>query len=94
MVSEGWRLSDFLAFADEYQITYTIQDKLGNVIPSDKYDAYKDSVIQNQSRKPGDRILTNVTQKITLNVEYKTEEKPSDDKKDEKKDEKKDDNNN
>ena len=38
MVSEGWRLSDFLAFADEYQITYTIQDKLGNVIPSDKYD--------------------------------------------------------
>lgn len=86
MVSEGWRLSDFLAFADEYQITYTIQDKLGNVIPSDKYDAYKDSVIQNQSRKPGDRILTNVTQKITLNVEYKTEEKPSDDKKDGKKD--------
>ena len=86
MVSEGWRLSDFLAFADEYQITYTIQDKLGNVIPSDKYDAYKDSVIQNQSRKPGDRILTNVTQKITLNVEYKTEEKPSDDKKDDKKD--------
>ena len=88
MVSEGWRLSDFLAFADEYQITYTIQDKLGNVIPSDKYDAYKDSVIQNQSRKPGDRILTNVTQKITLNVEYKTEEKPSDDKKDDKKDDK------
>ena len=86
MVSEGWRLSDFLAFADEYQIIYTIQDKLGNVIPSDKYDAYKDSVIQNQSRKPGDRILTNVTQKITLNVEYKTEEKPSDDKKDDKKD--------
>ena len=86
MVCEGWRLSDFLAFADEYQITYTIQDKLGNVIPSDKYDAYKDSVIQNQSRKPGDRILTNVTQKITLNVEYKTEEKPSDDKKDGKKD--------
>ena len=86
MISEGWRLSDFLAFADEYQITYTIQDKLGNVIPSDKYDAYKDSVIQNQSRKPGDRILTNVTQKITLNVEYKTEEKPSDDKKDDKKD--------
>ena len=88
MVSEGWRLSDFLAFADEYQITYTIQDKLGNAIPSDKYDAYKDSVIQNQSRKPGDRILTNVTQKITLNVEYKTEEKPSDDKKDDKKDDK------
>ena len=86
MVSEGWRLSDFLAFADEYQITYTIQDKLGNVIPSDKYDAYKDSVIQNQSRKPGDRILTNVTQKLTLYVEYKTEEKPSDDKKDDKKD--------
>lgn len=86
MVSEGWRLSDFLAFADEYQITYVIQDKLGNVIPSDKYDAYKDSVIQDQSRKSGDRILTNVTQKITLNVEYKTEEKPSDDKKDDKKD--------
>ena len=86
MVSEGWRLSDFLAFADEYQITYVIQDKLGNVIPSDKYDAYKDCVIQDQSRKSGDRILTNVTQKITLNVEYKTEEKPSDDKKDDKKD--------
>ena len=85
MVSEGWRLSDFLAFADEYQITYVIQDKLGNIIPSDKYDAYKDSVIQDQSRKSGDRILTNVTQKITLNVEYKTEEKPSDDKKDDKK---------
>ena len=73
MVSEGWSLSDFLAFADEYQITYVIQDKLGNIIPSDKYDAYKDSVIQDQSRKSGDRILTNVTQKITLNVEYKTE---------------------
>ena len=85
MVSEGWRLSDFLAFADEYQITYVIQDKLGNIIPSDKYDAYKDSVIQDQSRKSGDRILANVTQKITLNVEYKTEEKPSDDKKDDKK---------
>ena len=85
MVSEGWRLSDFLAFADEYQITYVIQDKLGNIIPSDKYDAYKDSVIQDQSRKSGDRILTNVTQKITLNAEYKTEEKPSDDKKDDKK---------
>ena len=85
MVSEGWRLSDFLAFADEYQITYVIQDKLGHIIPSDKYDAYKDSVIQDQSRKSGDRILTNVTQKITLNVEYKTEEKPSDDKKDDKK---------
>ena len=85
MVSEGWRLSDFLAFADEYQITYVIQDKLGNIIPNDKYDAYKDSVIQDQSRKSGDRILTNVTQKITLNVEYKTEEKPSDDKKDDKK---------
>ena len=85
MVSEGWSLSDFLAFADEYQITYVIQDKLGNIIPSDKYDAYKDSVIQDQSRKSGDRILTNVTQKITLNVEYKTEEKPSDDKKDDKK---------
>ena len=85
MVSEGWRLSDFLAFADEYQITYVIQDKLGNIIPSDKSDAYKDSVIQDQSRKSGDRILTNVTQKITLNVEYKTEEKPSDDKKDDKK---------
>lgn len=84
MVSEGWRLSDFLAFAEEYQITYVIQDKLGNVIPSDKYDAYKDSVIQDQSRKSGDRILTNVTQKITLNVEYKTEEKTSDDKKDDK----------
>ena len=75
MVNEGWTLSDFLAFADEYQLTYIIQDSTGTTIPESEYSNLGSTVIISQSRKVGDRILTNVTQKIMLNTVYKSNDK-------------------
>ena len=74
MVNEGWTLNDFIAFANEYELTYIIIDSNETTIPSSKYDKYKDAIIIDQSRKAGDRILSNVTQKITLNVVYEPDE--------------------
>ncbi len=75
MVNEGWTLSDFLAFADEYQLTYIIQDSTGTTIPESEYSNLGSAIIISQSRKVGDRILTNVTQKIMLNTVYKSNDK-------------------
>ena len=74
MVNEGWTLNDFIAFANEYELTYIIIDSNETTIPSSEYDKYKDAIIIDQSRKAGDRILSNVTQKITLNVVYEPDE--------------------
>ena len=68
MVSEGWSLSDFIAFAEEYNLTFIIQDSTGATIPESEYNNFLSATITDQSRKAGDRILNNVTQKITINA--------------------------
>ena len=75
MVEEGWNLKDFLAFSEEYNLTFIIQDKNDNVIPKEKYNDFENIAIINQSRKVGDRILNNVTQKITINTTLEIPEK-------------------
>ena len=79
MVSEGWSLSDFIAFAEEYKLTFIVQDSTGATIPESEYNNYSSATITNQSRKAGDRILSNVTQKITINATIKSEEPKNDD---------------
>lgn len=80
MVSEGWSLSDFIAFAEEYSLTFTIQDSNGTTIPESEYNNFSSAIITDQSRKAGDRILSNVTQKITINATLNTgENKDNDD---------------
>lgn len=78
MVNEGWTLNDFLAFSEEYKLTYTILDKNGKIIPKEKYNNFVSSIILNQSRKAGDRILNNVTQKITINAIYELDKDNND----------------
>lgn len=79
MVSEGWSLSDFIAFAEEYKLTFIVQDSTGATIPESEYNNYSSATITDQSRKVGDRILSNVTQKITINATIKSEEPKDDD---------------
>lgn len=79
MVSEGWSLSDFIAFAKEYKLTFIVQDSTGATIPESEYNNYSSATITDQSRKAGDRILSNVTQKITINATIKSEEPKDDD---------------
>ena len=79
MVSEGWSLSDFIAFAEEYKLTFIVQDSTGATIPESEYNNYSSTTITDQSRKAGDRILSNVTQKITINATIKSEEPKNDD---------------
>lgn len=79
MVSEGWSLSDFIAFAEEYKLTFIVQDSTGATIPESEYNNYYSATITDQSRKAGDRILSNVTQKITINATIKSEEPKDDD---------------
>ncbi len=79
MVSEGWSLSDFIAFAEEYKLTFIVQDSTGATIPESEYNNYSSATITDQSRKAGDRILSNVTQKITINATIKSEEPKNDD---------------
>lgn len=79
MVSEGWSLSDFIAFAEEYKLTFIVQDSTGATIPESEYNNYSSATITDQSRKAGDRILSNVTQKITINATIKSEEPKDDD---------------
>ncbi len=74
MVSEGWTIKDFMAFAEEYNINYTILDSLDTTIPSNEYTKYENATIIKQSRPAGDRILSDITLKITVNVTY---EKPN-----------------
>lgn len=78
MVSEGWSLSDFIAFAEEYKLTFIVQDSTGATIPESEYNNYSSATITDQSRKAGDRILSNVTQKITINATIKSEEPKND----------------
>lgn len=79
MVSEGWSLSDFIAFAEEYKLTFIVQDSTGATIPESEYNNYSSATITDQSRKAGDRILSNVTQKITINATIKSEDPKNDD---------------
>lgn len=79
MVSEGWSLSDFIAFAEEYKLTFIVQDSTGATIPESEYNNYSSATITDQSRKAGDRILSNVTQKVTINATIKSEEPKNDD---------------
>ncbi len=79
MVSEGWSLSDFIAFAEEYKLIFIVQDSTGATIPESEYNNYSSATITDQSRKAGDRILSNVTQKITINATIKSEEPKNDD---------------
>lgn len=74
MVSEGWTIKDFMAFAEEYNINYTILDSLDTTIPSNEYSKYENATIIKQSRPAGDRILSDINLKITVNVTY---EKPN-----------------
>lgn len=74
MVSEGWTIKDFMVFAEEYNINYTILDSLDTTIPSNEYSKYENATIIKQSRPAGDRILSDITLKITVNVTY---EKPN-----------------
>ena len=92
MVNEGWTLKDFLAFADEYKLTFIIQDTQDKVIPKEKYNDFSSIAIIDQSRKVGDRILNNVTQKITINttLEIPKPETPEDSKEETTKENKKD----
>ncbi len=75
MVSEGWTIKDLLAFAEEYKINFTITDTAGTTIPEKEYQNYENAVITKQSRPAGDRILSDITLKVTVNVTYEEPKK-------------------
>ena len=75
MVSEGWSLSDALAFAKEYKLNISVLDKNNKVITDDKYSEYTNSTIIEQSgRLVGDPIIEGMTFKVKLNVELSNNE--------------------
>lgn len=76
MVSEGWTLNDLAAFAEEYKINYTVLDNSDNIIPAAELKNYQSAIIIKQSRPAGDRILSDVSLKININITY---EAPKDD---------------
>ena len=75
MVSEGWTIKDLLAFAEEYKINFTITDTAGTTIPEKEYQNYENAIITKQSRPAGDRILSDITLKVTVNVTYEEPKK-------------------
>lgn len=70
MVNEGWTLNDVIAFAEEYKINLVVLDSNNKTIPSTEYSKYSNGVVTNQSRPAGDRILSDITLKINLNITY------------------------
>ena len=70
MVSEGWTLSSMRAFAEEYDVSYTVVDNNNVTIPSSEYDLYNDAKIIYQSRSSGDTIIKGIVCNIKLDTTY------------------------
>lgn len=76
MVSEGWNLTNAIAFAKEKKITLTVIDNLEKTIPTEEYEKYTSGTIIKQFRNAGDTIIEGWNLKIQINLTYeeKTEE--------------------
>ena len=75
MVNESWTLSDVLAFAKEYKLNISVNDKNNTTIPENKYNDFNNSVIIEQSRPVGDAIIEGITLKVKVNATYEIENK-------------------
>ena len=76
MVSEGWSLSDAMAFIKEYKLNILVVDKNGTTIPEAKFNDFGSSTVIEQSRPKGDAIIEGITLKVKINASYEAP-KPS-----------------
>ena len=75
MVSEGWKLSDAIAFATEYKLSITVQDSNGNTIPESSYNDFNSkAIIEQGGRLVGDPIIEGMSFRVKINATYKVEE--------------------
>ena len=75
MVSEGWKLSDAIAFATEYKLSITVLDSNGNTIPEALYKDYTNKIIIEQGgRLVGDPIIEGMSFRVKINATYKVED--------------------
>lgn len=70
MVSEGWNLTNAIAFAKEKKITLTVIDANGKTIPNNEYSKYESGIITKQFRNAGDTIIEGWNLKIQINSNY------------------------
>lgn len=70
MVSEGWNLTNAIAFAKEKKITLTVIDANGKTIPNNEYSKYESGIITKQFRNAGDTIIEGWNLKIQINSTY------------------------
>ena len=70
MVSEGWNLTNAIAFAKEKKITLTVIDANGKTIPNNEYSKYERGIITKQLRNAGDTIIEGWNLKIQINSTY------------------------
>ena len=76
MVSEGWSLSDTMAFIKEYKLNILVVDKVGTTIPEAKFNDFGSATVIEQSRPKGDAIIEGITLKVKINATYEVP-KPS-----------------
>ena len=70
MVSEGWTLSDTIAFAKEYKINLTVYDENKTLIPESEYNNLSDIKVIYQQRAVGDTIIEGIGFYIQINTTY------------------------
>ncbi len=75
MVSEGWSLSDAIAFAKEYKLNISVTDKNDTIIEENNYKDFSNAtIIEQTGRLVGDPIIEGMTFKVKVNAEQKKEE--------------------
>jgi len=70
MITEGWTLSDTIAFATEYNLNLTVYDINKNLIPNTEYDNLANTKVIYQERAAGDTIIEGFNFYININTEY------------------------
>jgi serine/threonine-protein kinase len=74
MVSEGWTLSDTIAFAKKYKINLTVYDSNKTLIPESEYNNLSDVKVIYQQRAVGDTIIEGIGFYIQINTIYTNED--------------------
>ena len=78
MVSEGWKLSDAIAFATEYKLNISVQDAAGNNIPETAYNEFSSkAIIEQAGRLVGDPIIEGMSFRVKVNGTYKISDETS-----------------
>ena len=72
MISEGWTLSDVIAFSEEYKLNLTVYDSNKNIVPANEYDNFTKVKVISQSRPVGDAIIEGFNFYVNINMQYAT----------------------